>query len=1512
MKKRNFSRAVSLLLSLVLLCTMLPVVPHAGTPDRFVLTAEVGGKLLIAPEYVSCKPGQTVREALAESSHSFTGLEKDWITAIDGVPSDSLTRGDQNGNHDLNAPAANVTHYRFSESGEAQPSEGLLTLMTVMADYLEEPADVQKAAEASYDRALKGFVGASSKDAADLAAAITDEITAYKGSLEGEAFPVTFEGFTASAYPGIEIIAVNAYGKVFTDDGDGLLQLPAGTYTYRISRSGDHISGSVEVSGACTVTGSFPSQRWMGEMAFSDTYDADFEAGAFHQEPWEGRELTVSVSDSFTGTIYTCAAYQNISGQVPTLEAIYTNTAGEQVSTELAFQSKNVGPTQVLAVGAQGNTVIYRISVTDSEGRTMSQDYPVHFVRTPSLKSITVTDQDGKAQAATAWFDPAVNAYTYKVVETVTAVTVTAEPTDSGYQVQVNGQDAASGVTVPLNTDEAGKPVETTVTVTVSGSGVTGTYTLKIVPGAGKTITFKTTAANVELRVVNRDGLELPFTRHVDTKNYNRYLYTLVPGEEYHYVAVRDGCYFAEDTFILGLDSTITVDVPGENWLGRFDLRTSSGSSGPVLPVEPAFDPACHSYTVTIPDYNSYICAWAEAIPQDVTIQAVYEQIDKSGAYHGTEVSVDLPSGSSKSTTLSRLLINQNACGNTLRVRLTQNTDGSGITFYQEYTFRIQRRLALHGLSVEDRGAVLPLTQEETGKLKFKNDILRYTITVPMALQTLDVLPVTYTANQNNLHFGQTETGYHVSVNGVDADAGRASAKLSGTMQADTVTVTVTNDLAPDASTDYVITVKKAAPTTVNFTVDPADALIFVSDHATHGRLWPENSVLQLSEGFLYDYTVTAPGYVGHTGTMTVTRDGNQKLIFKMDDQTLPVTVGPDGITGSVDVSVTLSKSPANSAIDPNIPAQWPNFRGNSNHNAVTDAPIPYRANDATLYWAVKLGKGWGGNAAGCPIVVDGDLITYAATTLYRVDAMTGKVLATGSMVAPSSFSIIPPVYAEGMIFMQLGNGIVQAFDAKTLQSLWVYHDPLRGQCNTPITVHNGYLYTGFWKNETSPANFVCLSIHDEDPTNPKEEKSSTWRLAQNGGFYWAGAYVCDDYLLVGTDDGHQGYETNSSRLLLLNPTTGAILDSWEGLLGDIRCNISRDPDTGKFCFTSKGGRFYGVQVVPDGNSWKLDDKWELQLANGDGGIPMSTSTPAIHNGRAYIGVSGAAQFGSDGHNITVIDLNRRAIAYSVATAGYPQTSGLITTAYEKETGYVYVYFIDNQTPGALRVLRDRPGQTAPNYTVQEGERELAYPIFTPTGQLAQYAICSPLVDDYGTLYFKNDSGMLMAVGSTITSLDVTVAPAKTQYLEGETFDPAGMTVTATYANGKTRDVTEYVTWNTEALSAGTNRITLEFPYVVSQNRENGNSMDTGVVTPKPHVDLPITVLTPGKLGDTNNDGKITSADAVLVLQAEAQLLKLDLTAADVSGDGIIDSTDAALILQFVSGQITAFPAEKK
>ena len=139
------------------------------------------------------------------------------------------------------------------------------------------------------------------------------------------------------------------------------------------------------------------------------------------------------------------------------------------------------------------------------------------------------------------------------------------------------------------------------------------------------------------------------------------------------------------------------------------------------------------------------------------------------------------------------------------------------------------------------------------------------------------------------------------------------------------------------------------------------------------------------------------------------------------------------------------------------IKTDWTNFRGNNTHNAVTKNPVPTKASEAALLWATKSGTGYGAQAVGSPILVDGYLYYNQGKTINKMDAISGERVASAPMVNNSSFSIVPPTYADGKIFVGLAGGIVQAFDAKTLKSLWVYTDKLGGQPNCPITYYDGY-----------------------------------------------------------------------------------------------------------------------------------------------------------------------------------------------------------------------------------------------------------------------------------------------------------------------------------------------------------------------------------------------------------------------------------------------------------------------
>lgn len=74
------------------------------------------------------------------------------------------------------------------------------------------------------------------------------------------------------------------------------------------------------------------------------------------------------------------------------------------------------------------------------------------------------------------------------------------------------------------------------------------------------------------------------------------------------------------------------------------------------------------------------------------------------------------------------------------------------------------------------------------------------------------------------------------------------------------------------------------------------------------------------------------------------------------------------------------------------------------------------------------------------------------------------------------------------------------------------------------------------------------------------------------------------------------------------------------------------------------------------------------------------------------------------------------------------------------------------------------------------------------------------------------------------------------------------------------------------------------------------------------------TYYAPYVLGDVDQDERVTSADASLILQYVAQLVQLEgnaLDAAKVGNGQTVSSADASLILQYVAQLITEFPVEK-
>ena len=576
-------------------------------------------------------------------------------------------------------------------------------------------------------------------------------------------------------------------------------------------------------------------------------------------------------------------------------------------------------------------------------------------------------------------------------------------------------------------------------------------------------------------------------------------------------------------------------------------------------------------------------------------------------------------------------------------------------------------------------------------------------------------------------------------------------------------------------------------------------------------------------------------------GSTAVTADGSAAASA---EESTAVTAAADTAastndTGSAEAYAALSENQDALAGSENSDSEWPSFRGNSTNNAVTAAKTPTSPDNAELYWAANAAVGsWPSTS---PAILVDDCVVYCESSatganIFKVNKVTGAIEAQAALYTGIGYSQIPPTYADGEIFVPLNNGCIQAVSASDLSSLWIYKDAVGGQPISPITYSNGKIYTGFWNGEQADANYVCITASDDDPSQTAEMKQASWTYLRKGGFYYAGSCVKDGCLLVPTDDGSDASsQTETSSVLALDPDTGSLIDSLDGLKGDIRTSIACDSTTGRCYFSSKGGVFYGFAL----NSDRTIDKTSVTTCNIGA---ASTSTPVIYNGRAYIGVSGGSW--SKGQ-IDVIDLASDSVAYIIETAGNPQVSGLLTTGYEATDGSVYVYFQPNYNPGAIYVLKDKAGQTEADSRI----------IFTPTGKQANYCMCSLICDSDGTLYYNTDSGYMMAVGSAAKSLEITQQADKQCYFAGDALDLTGLKVSVTYANGTKRDVTDAVTSsvkNGDPLTAQDTSITLTFDHLLYKDEavENADNK-TGVAVAPLTVSFPITINSEAVSGGT-------------------------------------------------------------
>ena len=490
----------------------------------------------------------------------------------------------------------------------------------------------------------------------------------------------------------------------------------------------------------------------------------------------------------------------------------------------------------------------------------------------------------------------------------------------------------------------------------------------------------------------------------------------------------------------------------------------------------------------------------------------------------------------------------------------------------------------------------------------------------------------------------------------------------------------------------------------------------------------------------------------------------------------------------------------------PGVDTAWNGFANGSSASA-TDALTPTTKTD-TPSWALNLlteeqQKAGASVSASDPIVANGKvyLVTGASVwngktwnaVLNEIDPETGSV-ARSLELGSSMDSTCRPVVAQGIILIPLSGGYLQAVSVKTLETLW-YSDAFTKQNLSSLTVDGDYVYINtldYWSgNDVQNGTVKRINIH----TGAVAGSAS----ATDGGYYWSGGLMVNGYYVVGGDYGQvRVYSADLSKLV------GSIKLSG----GNIRSALVLH-DGFVYAVTRDDGTLHKLTIGSDGS---ISEAAKAQFA------AYSTSTPVFSSKYAFICGATANNWKAKGL-LSIVDLSDMSVKQVTkadgAELGFESKSTPLVSTRDGET---YVYFTLNGAKG------NWPNYTSGGgvYMYKLGDAE-ATEVFVPGSGYANYCMASVVCDEFGNLYYTNDSGHLFCVksqahrvkfdtqgGSSVDNLTPasgsTIAKPADPTREGYTFAgwfiDTACTKAYDFSAAVTADMTLYAKWTKNEASA--------------------------------------------------------------------------------------------------------------
>lgn len=501
--------------------------------------------------------------------------------------------------------------------------------------------------------------------------------------------------------------------------------------------------------------------------------------------------------------------------------------------------------------------------------------------------------------------------------------------------------------------------------------------------------------------------------------------------------------------------------------------------------------------------------------------------------------------------------------------------------------------------------------------------------------------------------------------------------------------------------------------------------------------------------------------------------------------------------------------NPDEVVVDPSAsrPTDWKADWDGKSNAAVENVSTPAGAlaSSWTFDWKAYSGSAYPN--ASEPIVVNGNVYLAVNKRLLKIDAESGKVLAESNLKTAIGYTA-RPIYANGLVIVPLDGGAVQALTADALTTVWVTDSVSKAaQSNSQLTVDGNYLYVG-----TVDVDFGTNTYNNGHLTriNILTGAVSWQHINADEGYYWTGAAVGDDFVLI---------PTSSGTVEMLSKSTGAVLGSVSvGALVNSSCVLSAD---GSHAYLiSRDGKLH-VLAISDGDSRDADAASRITEERVvDLGLTGCACAPSMHDGKLIVGgeANGSAA-------LAIIDLNNGFATTLITTAdGSQLTAGILggikgAPLVSAQADGTYVYFTVNYGETSDFVNYTSGGGV---YRYKLGDAE-ASGVFSATGH---YNCCdSPIAcDSKGNLYYINDSGTLFKLnagmkvsfntgeGSKVDfqttaangSVTKPADPTREGYTFGGWYTDEACTKAYDFATAVTSDLTLYAKWiKNQASSSG-------------------------------------------------------------------------------------------------------------